>query len=143
MILKNVERNDNFVIFEYIATWQYGFDFMLDVTQLIINSDFKHNVTRFAYAPLGTDLKDRLLDLKTFQYNVKRCFREESNTIAIAGNSSIMELPLQIMLFNNTDIVKLYIPKSYDHDIDDHMFDKYMDSMEIKAYCISYKRGNV
>ena len=27
--------------------------------------------------------------------------------------------------------------------IDDHMFDKYMDSMEIKAYCISYKRGNV
>ena len=74
MILKNVERNDNFVIFEYIATWPYGFDFMLDVTQLIINSDFKHNVTRFAYAPLGTDLKDRLLDLKTFQYNVKRCY---------------------------------------------------------------------
>ena len=138
------EMND-WIMVEYHSTWSYGYDFMLDAAQVIIDTDFKENTQRFAVAEIaGADDQERITELKAENYVIRDCetSKKEHGVLTISGVSDIMETPVQIVFFNQTNIVRLFCPfKKYFEIHGEHVFDKYMDSIEIKAYCIDSVRN--
>lgn len=124
---------------EYHSTWGYGYDFMLDAAQVIIDSDFKENTQRFAVAEIaGAEDQERLTELKAENFIIRNCdtSTREHGVLTISGMSDIMECPIQIVFFNQTNIVRLFCPfKKYFEIHGEHAFDNYMNSIEIKAYC--------
>lgn len=140
MILKNVHKDENgWSICDYNTTWNYGYDFMLDAAQTLIDTDFKENTQRLAIAAIsGEPFQERMEELRANGLQIRACesIAEECGVLVISGISEIMELPMQFMLFNKSNVVKLYVPDAkVFEEYGDHVFDKYMNSVEIKAYC--------
>ena len=139
MIFQGMKEIGNWMMVEYHSTWGYGYDFMLDAAQVIIDSDFKENTQRFAVAEIaGAENQERLTELKAENFIIRNCdtSRREHGVLTVSGMSDIMECPIQIVFFNQTNIVRLFCPfKKYFEIHGEHAFDNYMNSIEIKAYC--------
>jgi hypothetical protein len=61
MIFQGMKEINDWMMVEYHSTWGYGYDFMLDAAQVIIDSDFKENTQRFAVAEIaGAEDQDLL-----------------------------------------------------------------------------------
>lgn len=139
MIFQGMKEIGNWMMVEYHSTWGYGYDFMLDAAQVIIDSDFKENTQRFAVAEIaGAEDQERLTELKAENFIIRNCdtSRREHGVLTVSGMSDIMECPIQIVFFNQTNIVRLFCPfKKYFEIHGEHAFDNYMNSIEIKAYC--------
>ncbi len=139
MIFQGMKEIGNWMMVEYHSTWGYGYDFMLDAAQVIIDSDFKENTQRFAVAEIaGAEDQERLTELKAENYIIRNCdtSTREHGVLTVSGMSDIMECPIQIVFFNQTNIVRLFCPfKKYFEIHGEHAFDNYMNSIEIKAYC--------
>ena len=145
MTYQGMKEINDWIMVEYHSTWSYGYDFMLDAAQVIIDTDFKENTQRFAVAEIaGADDQERITELKAENYVIRDCetSKKEHGVLTISGVSDIMETPVQIIFFNQTNIVRLFCPfKKYFEIHGEHVFDKYMDSIEIKAYCIDSVRN--
>ena len=145
MTYQGMKEMNDWIMVEYHSTWSYGYDFMLDAAQVIIDTDFKENTQRFAVAEIaGADDQERITELKAENYVIRDCetSKKEHGVLTISGVSDIMETPVQIIFFNQTNIVRLFCPfKKYFEIHGEHVFDKYMDSIEIKAYCIDSVRN--
>ena len=145
MTYQGMKEMNDWIMVEYHSTWSYGYDFMLDAAQVIIDTDFKENTQRFAVAEIaGADDQERITELKAENYVIRDCetSKKEHGVLTISGVSDIMETPVQIVFFNQTNIVRLFCPfKKYFEIHGEHVFDKYMDSIEIKAYCIDAVRN--
>ena len=143
MVFKNINTEDGWVCVEYAATWRYGYDFMLDAAKVML-PDLGRNLQRFArYEIIGGKPKDIVEDVKKCAGDLRNCeaLKEECGAIAVAGLSGIMECPVQIMFFNQTNKVLLDCPiKSLFEKYGEHVFDNYMNSIEIKAYCADTER---
>ena len=145
MLFKKFSKENDWVCVEYAATWKYGYDFMLDAAQMILG-DFKDNVQKFAkYAHINAKPLEILGEIKKCD-NIRDCkaLEDECGAIAVAGVSGIMECPIQLMFFNQTNVVLLDCPinKMFD-DHGEHVFDNYMNSIEIKAYCADTERRTI
>ena len=69
---------------------------------------------------------------------------KECGVLTVSGISSIMECPVQFVFYNQTNVVRLFCPfKQYFEKHGEHVFDVYMDSMEIKAYCKDTERSTL
>ncbi len=145
MTYQGMKEINDWIMVEYHSTWSYGYDFMLDAAQVIIDTDFKDNTQRFAVAEIaGADDQERITELKAENYIIRDCetSTKEHGVLTISGVSDIMETPVQMVFFNQTNIVRLFCPfKKYFEIHGEHVFDKYMDSIEIKAYCIDAVRN--
>ena len=145
MTYQGMKEMNDWIMVEYHSTWSYGYDFMLDAAQVIIDTDFKENTQRFAVAEIaGADDQERITELKAENYVIRDCetSKKEHGVLTISGVSDIMETPVQMVFFNQTNIVRLFCPfKKYFEIHGEHVFDKYMDSVEIKAYCIDAVRN--
>ncbi len=145
MTYQGMKEINDWIMVEYHSTWSYGYDFMLDAAQVIIDTDFKDNTQRFAVAEIaGADDQERITELKAENYIIRDCetSKKEHGVLTISGVSDIMETPVQMVFFNQTNIVRLFCPfKKYFEIHGEHVFDKYMDSIEIKAYCIDAVRN--
>lgn len=145
MTYQGMKEINDWIMVEYHSTWSYGYDFMLDAAQVIIDTDFKDNTQRFAVAEIaGADDQERITELKAENYIIRDCetSKKEHGVLTISGVSDIMETPVQMVFFNQTNIVRLFCPfKKYFEIHGEHVFDKYMDSVEIKAYCIDAVRN--
>ncbi len=145
MTYQGMKEMNDWIMVEYHSTWSYGYDFMLDAAQVIIDTDFKDNTQRFAVAEIaGADDQERITELKAENYIIRDCetSKKEHGVLTISGVSDIMETPVQMVFFNQTNIVRLFCPfKKYFEIHGEHVFDKYMDSVEIKAYCIDAVRN--
>lgn len=155
MRFKGFKEDGGWITIDYAATWRYGYDFMLDAAQVIIK-DFGDELQRFAAAGIaGGDLTDLTGKVNASGRELRRCgaLDEERGVIAVAGISGVMECPVQITFFNQTNVVRLDIPiaqipeghparQGFDKRGDqfEHVFDCYMDSVEIKAYCADTER---
>lgn len=143
MVFKGINMDGEWVCVEYAATWRYGFDFMLDAAKAIL-SDLANNLQRFArYKIIGGKPEDIVEDVKKCKGDLRSCeaLKEECGAIAVAGVSGIMECPMQIVFFNQTNKVLLDCPiKGYFEEHGEHVFDNYMNSIEINAYCADTKR---
>ena len=144
MIFQGTKEINDWVMVEYHSTWSYVYDFMLDAAQTIIDTDFKENTQRFAVAEIaGADDNERITELKAENYIIRDCetSKTEHGVLTISGMSDIMECPIQIVFFNQTNIVRVFCPfKKYFEIHGDHVFDNYMNSIEIKAYCTDTRR---
>lgn len=150
MRFNEIQKNENWIAVEYAATWKYGFDFMLDAAQTVL-ADFGADLQRVATAEVaGGDLVDITGDVMESGGNLRECESlEECGVLAVAGISRVMGCPIQIKLYNQTNLIVLDIPIGQipdDNPIkqaisdNEHLFDHYVSSMEIKAYCADTER---
>ncbi|MCM1168104.1 MAG: hypothetical protein NC299_09455 [Lachnospiraceae bacterium] len=155
MKFKEIKKENGWANIVYAATWRYGYDFMLDAAQMVL-ADFGKDVDRVVRAEIvGGDLHELTAEVKEHGGKLRECpaFESECSALGAAGVSGVMEFPLQVYFYNQTDVVTLHIPVGQfpeDHpirkafDADDggfeHIFDHYMDSIEIKAYCAGTER---
>lgn len=146
MIFKNLVEEDGWTTVEYAATWRYGYDFMLDAAQVIL-ADFTDNLQRFArYKIMSGDPNEIVDEVKACGGDLRSCkaLEDECGAVAVAGVSGIMECPVQIVFFNQTNTVRLDCPiKGIFEEHGEHVFDNYMNSVEIKAYCADTERRTV
>ena len=54
MLLKGIHEENGWMFADYQATWKYGYDFMLDAAQTVIDMDFMDRLQRVA---IGVILK--------------------------------------------------------------------------------------
>lgn len=146
MIFKEFDNDGDWVCVKYAATWRYGYDFMLDAAQAILD-DFKDNVQRVAkYGSIGAKPQELLESVRACGGVLGKCgeLAEECSSIAVAGISGIMECPIQIVFYNQTNAVRLDCPvKKIFDEHGERVFDNYMNSVEIKAYCADTERRTV
>lgn len=144
MIFKSLHENNGWILVEYSATWKYGYDFMLDAAQCIMDMDFKEGLQRVATADIaGAKDIERIEEVLKARNILRNCdsLRKEWGVLTVSGISTIMECPVQFSFFNQTDLVKLFCPiKKYFEDHGEHVFDNYLNSIEIKAYCKDTER---
>lgn len=146
MIFKKIDKDGDWVRVEYAATWRYGYDFMLDAAQAVIN-DFGNEVQRVArYGGLSEKPLEIADKVKACGGKLRNCgeLDEECGTIAVAGISRIMECPVQLLFFNQTNVVRLDCPiKRIFEEHGERVFDNYMNSIEINAYCADIERRTI
>ncbi|MDE7398423.1 MAG: hypothetical protein K2N06_02740 [Oscillospiraceae bacterium] len=151
MVFKGINEDGGWITVEYAATWSYGFDFMLDAARVIL-FDFGADLQRVTIAEIAggsfTDITEEVMDCKS---KLRKCesLGEECGVLAVAGVSGIMECPIQVKFYNQTNTVVLDIPVGQIPDNNPiknelsenaHIFDNYMNSVEIKAYCADTER---
>lgn len=140
-------ENGGWMMAEYSATWTYGYDFMLDAAQVIIDTDLQDQLQRVATAELaGAKVIERIDEVKACGNILRDCeaVSRECGVLTVSGISGIMECPVQFVFFNQTNLVRLFCPfKQYFEEHGEHVFDNYMNSIEIKAYCRDTERRTV
>ena len=158
MTLKGYNEENGWISIDYAATWRYGYDFMLDAAQSLL-PDFGDDLQRVAKAETAGEPFVEIIDeLKACGGKLRECkaLSGECGVIAIAGISAVMECPMQIVFYNQTNYVRLDIPiaqipegtparKIFDERGDGYQrtFDCFMDSIEIKAYCADTERRTI
>lgn len=144
MLLKGIREENGWMFADYQATWRYGYDFMLDVGQVVIDKDFKENLQRVAIAELAEAGQEECMDAVRAAGNELRKadkVARENGVLIVSGLSSIMECPVQIMLYNQTSVIRLCTPlKKVFEEGGDNAFTTYLSSIEIKAYCTDTER---
>ncbi len=144
MLFREFKDNGNgwFSVF-YTGTWKSSWEFMLDAVQNLV-LDFGNDLQRAAYNDLDKDDVDILAEVKANGGDLRRCpsLRTERSTLSAAGISSVMECPLQVVFVNQSAAVKLDCPvKEIFEKHGEHVFDNYMNSVEIRAYCADAARN--
>lgn len=152
MVFKNKIEENGWLTVEYAATWRYGFDFMLDAAQVLL-ADFGADLQRVAVTDIaGGNTENITADVMENRGRLRRCksLEDECGVLAAAGISGIMECPMQLKFYNQSNVVVLDIPVGQIPDGDpikaalagngEHVFDNYMNSIEIKAYCADTER---
>ena len=137
---------------DYATTWGYGYDFMLDAAQAVL-ADFGNDLQRVAKAELaGVPFVEIFNDVIACGGKLRECkaLSEECGVLAVAGISGVMECPLQLVFYNQTNMVRLDIPIAQMPEealsqriLDGHTFECFMDSIEIKAYCADTERRTI
>ena len=147
MIFKGLKENNGWMMAEYSATWAYGYDFMLDAAQTIIDTDFQDKLQRVATAEVaGAGDIERIDEVRVHGGVLRDCpsVCGECGVLTVSGVSGIMECPVQFVFYNQTNLVRLYCPfRQYFKEHGEHVFDNYMNSIEIKAYCKDTERRTI
>lgn len=158
MTLKSFEEDGGWLTIDYAATWNYGYDFMLDAARVLLE-DFGNDLQRFGKAEIAGEKTAAITDeVMECGGRLRKCdaLADECGVISVAGISRVMECPLQITFYNQTNAVVLDIPiaqmpedhparQRFDRKVEgyEHTFDCYMDSIEIKAYCADTERRTI
>ena len=158
MTFKHSKSENGWLSIDYAATWRYGYDFMLDAAQVIL-ADFGEDLQRVAKAETaGVPFVEAADEVRACGGDLRECtaLNVECGVLAVAGISRVMECPMQIVFYNQTNAVRLDIPiaqipentsarKIFNERKDryEHVFDCFMDSIEIKAYCADAERRTI
>lgn len=133
-------QEDGWVKVYYTGTWENKWDFMLDALQRII-VDFGEELHKVAYndrKEQGSEDIDILAEVKSHGGNLRECesLKTERGILSAAGISSVLICPYQIVFFNHSPSVRIDSPyKKYFDEHGEHIFDNFLNSVEIKAYC--------
>lgn len=144
MLFKGISESGGWLVADYATTWGYGYDFMLEAAQVLIDTDFGERLERVAVSMISGARDEELIDkVKRAGSILRECpeTAEEHGTLTVAGISKIMESPVQVVFFNQTNIVRLFCPdKRLFDEHGERVFDNYMNSVEIKAHCALTER---
>lgn len=147
MIFHGLKEENGWTIAQYSATWGYGYDFMLDAAQTIIDSDFSDKTQRVAVAEApGSPFTEYIDDVRAADYNLRACpsVCKEGSGLIIAGESKLMHVPVQFAFFNQTNIIRICCPfKNYFEANGEQVFTNYINSIEIKAHCRATERQTI
>lgn len=144
MLLKKVYKDNGWMLADYQATWRYGYDFMLDAAQTVIDTDLKDELQRVAVGRIaGAGQEECIDDVRAAGNILRDCPKtaEENGVLIISGISRIMGVPVQLMFYDQTNIIRLCTPdKSIFKKQGENAFTTYLSSMEINAYCTAAER---
>lgn len=144
MIFNEIREDKGWTIVDYNSTWKYGYDFMLDAAQAIIDTDFQDDLQRVAVSSAAQ--RECLDEVRRADNDLRKCpiTNQECGTLIISGFSRIMECPVQFMFFNQTNLVRLCSPsRKYFDDNGNDVFNNYLNSVEIRAYCKDTERKTI
>lgn len=145
MLFQGIKNENGWVVLEYSATWNYGYDFMLDACQTVSDIDFKHNLQKVCITKnTGEQQYDCLAEVKAANGDLRACefTAQENAVLSVAGYSEIMGCVLHICFYEHSNLVKVYSPSiQYFNMNGQHVLDNYMNSIEIKAYCMEAERN--
>ncbi len=144
MLLKNINTNQGWVYADYQATWKYGYDFMLDAAQAVIDTDFKNHLQRVTTGKMaGGEQMEYLEAVRRAGNQLRDCeeVKSEAGMLIISGISTIMDCPIQLMFYNQSNLIRLCTPfKELFEKNGDNIFTTYLSSIEIQAYCKATER---
>lgn len=139
MIFQGVNKNENWVSFDYTTTWKYDYDLALFMAQHIINEDL---CEYFQFAGTaeerGGDQTECTEQLKAASLSLRDCAETAkwNGVLAIAGVSRILRCPLQFLFYTDTNYLQVMSPAAdYFEKQGEHILDNYLNSVEIMAYC--------
>ena len=133
------EKKENVVVLDYETTWVMPQEIVFDATQVIIDTDLKDSFQR--YMTVLKDSKetiDRFQEVQEHKNNLEECSFLEipTDVVVLVGKSSIMEVPVQFAFYVGTRDVRLFVSDvDYFEKNGRHVFDNYVSSIEINAYC--------
>ncbi len=144
MQLKEIVQNAGCWTASYQTTWHYGYDFMLDAAQVLIDTDFRVSLERVAVGtmPNGT-VTECLEQVKQAENQLRaaECCKSEQAILIVAGYSRIMECPVQLTFRNQTNELEICTSASeVVEGCGKEAFTNYLCSMEINAYVADTKR---
>ncbi len=134
MRLLNTEKKGPFTNLYYGLTWALGWEQILCMINAIVKNDFsKGAVQSLERGEIAgakpVDITEEFRRAGCDVWKTKTAL-SEAGTLAIAGSSYIMEVPMRFTFYNQTDRLLVQIVG----DTDGRVFDKYMDSIEITGH---------
>jgi hypothetical protein len=145
MILRRLyETNGKYA--EYQTTWPYGWDFMLDAVQEIIDIDLLESdaEVRFAVREVaGAPMQEITDEVEKAEYDLRDCetMQSEWGVLMITGVSPILKnIQIQVELYNQTGMLRIGTTSAEIFDESENALTTYICSMEIKAYCADTER---
>ena len=136
MQLKGIEKEDVFTTIHYDLTWAVGWEQILSFIEVIIKTDFEKGGIQSVEVGMiaGAESVDVTKDLEEHGNRIRdtEFSKKESGYIVIAGYSSIMRVPMRIAIWNQLDHFMLQLVNDTAIEkFGEHVFDKYVDSIEI------------
>ena len=145
MRLIKTRKGKPFTTLLYALTWPVGWEEMLSMVNAVVENDFSRLSVRSLEVGMlaGEKLENVTAELKRANNDIFRTptAKTEYGVLAVSGVSSIMEAPLRITFWNQTDtcMVQIMGDKAIPKE-GKHAYDKYMDSIELSDYIDYTKR---
>ena len=146
MILRRLYETNGWKYAEYQTTWPYGWDFMLDAVQEIIDIDLLESdaEVRFAVREVaGAPMQEITDEVEEAEYDLRDCetLQSEWGVLMITGVSPILKnIQIQVELYNQTGMFRIGTTSAEIFDESENALTTYICSMEIKAYCADTER---
>ena len=143
MVFKGMVNEFGAVRLDYLTTWNYGYGFVLDALQEIISTDLKENTEGLWFSEKEEASGNVIEELMENNLKVRRCpsVLQEHDIVSVSGHSRIMDADIRIVFFKGLGGVRIYLKdKKLIRKKGKNAFDKYMDSLEIHAYCTAAVR---
>ena len=147
MQLKGIEKEDVFTTIHYDLTWAVGWEQILSFIEVIIKTDFEKGGIQSVEVGMiaGAESVDVTKDLEEHGNRIRdtEFSKKESGYIVIAGYYSIMRVPMRIAIWNQLDHFMLQLVNDTAIEkFGEHVFDKYVDSIEILGHIDYVKTSN-
>lgn len=123
--------------YDYRTTWPYGWDFILEATQFLVDTDIEQ-VQQLQVGVLGREEIDILHELAPAGRQVHNTSAaKEQGFLSVSGINRTMGCPMKILFVNQTAGLRVFahrpaIPEEARSN--PQVFTTYVSSLEIKAY---------
>lgn len=138
MVFKGMVNEFGAVRLDYLTTWNYKYEFVLDALKEIISVDLKDSVEGVWFSEKEGSTGNVIDELVENDMKVRKCpsIVQEHDIVSVSGHSRIMDADIRIVFFKGLGGVRIYLKdKKLIRKKGKNAFDKYMDSLEIHAYC--------
>ena len=129
--------------YDYRTTWPYGWDFILEATQFLVDTDIEQ-VQQLQVGVLGREETDIVEEFHRAGRRLSdTSASQENGFLSIAGHSRIMECALKIVLVNQTAGLRLSAMRSQipqEARDDPQAFTTYVSSLEINGHVAIARR---
>ena len=126
------------------TTWKYGWDFVLEACQVLIDRDLER-ADRLFYGRMDERGPDHSEELKAANGQIRATGADqEAAFLILGGYSRIMQCPLSLQFNNQTDVLML---TTYAQDVPEEAWERpdafttYVSSIELNAYISMTRRG--
>ena len=151
MILREISERDGWLVTAWQMTYKADWNVVLHMENSMYPFLEKGEVLGNSIMPVSDDVS--LTERVNAAENKLLCLAEEEmGSLTIRGFSKILKCPLQVCIYNQTDVCEFYIPKVYfkDYDSNEKKYEtvtlrvgRLADSMEIWGHLEAHRqKGN-
>ena len=143
MIFSRMIDENGWKLAEYETTYTYDNEFVLDAFQYLADHDLKDSIQMLRAADHEGNRTDLLPEAKKNGFRFRMCpsLDENYEVLSLAGISGNSGVPMQFMFYPGCDMMRIYCPDvQYIMENGDHVFDRYVNDLEIRACCMQAER---
>ncbi len=137
MIPVSQQTLEGWHILDYRSSYPLTPDWILCAGQVLLEQDFRGTLQRFATAENNGDREEEHLpQLQAAGYHLEQVLdlQHAPGVITFSGISQQTHVPIQLTFYTGTRTVRLFTNNSQIFQANDmHVFDHYMDTLEIAA----------